>query len=299
MADPRRRARDNAAGPWFVDTTCIACDACRQCAPALFADLADGSSAVMRQPASDDELRGATLAMLACPVGAIGHDHEDGRGGVELRGLFPQELDDGVWYCGFNSRKSYGGNAYLVDLGAAGDEPHDEGARRRLVMIDAPRFVKPVADFIAARGGLAAILLTHGDDVADADRYAERFGAPAFIHDADAYAAPFASTWRGVEPVRALDGAVEVLPVPGHTRGSVMFLARDRLFTGDSLAWSRDDQRLTAFDDACWYSWTEQKRSLARVVGRAFTWVLPGHGQRHKASVEENTASLAALVARM
>ncbi|HEY4222530.1 MAG TPA: MBL fold metallo-hydrolase, partial [Myxococcota bacterium] len=170
----------------------------------------------------------------------------------------------------------------------------------KLLLVDGPRFVAPLVQFIEARGGLAGILLTHGDDVGDADRYAEHFGATVAIHADDARAAPFAGvTWRGLDEVHALDGVdVTVLPVPGHTRGSVMFLAGDRLFTGDSLAWDRERERMMAFHDACWFSWSEQKKSLARIA-HGFSWILPGHGQRHRASVDDNRAALHDLVARM
>ena len=56
-----------------------------------------------------------------------------------------------------------------------------------------------------------------------------------------------------------------MIPVPGHTRGSVCFLWRDRfLFTGDHLAWSGRRGSLTAFRSACWYDWGEQTRSMER-----------------------------------
>jgi glyoxylase-like metal-dependent hydrolase (beta-lactamase superfamily II)/ferredoxin len=279
MADPKRRDSRNADGAWFVDTTCIACDACRQCAPAIFREHHDGSSSVQHQPANDDEKDAAARAMLACPVGAIGKARVPGEGPVKINGIYPQLLDHGVWYCGYNSPKSYGGNAYLLATATG------------LVMIDAPRFVSSVVDFIAPRG-LRAILLTHGDDVGDSDRYAEKFNAPVYLHESDAQRAPFAtSTWPDVD--------VEHIHVPGHTRGSVVFLAGDRLFTGDSLAWSRDEGRLMAFDDACWFSWSEQKRSLAKLVDKSFAWVLPGHGQRHKSTAEQMRSSLVDLVARM
>ena len=37
------------------------------------------------------------------------------------------------------------------------------------------------------------VLLSHRDDVADADRWADRYGADVWIHAADADAAPYAT----------------------------------------------------------------------------------------------------------
>ena len=42
-------------------------------------------------------------------------------------------------------------------------------------------------------GGIAHVLLSHRDDVADADRWAERYGARGWIGEADANAAPYAT----------------------------------------------------------------------------------------------------------
>ena len=38
MADRRRAVAENVPGDFFVDETCIDCDACRQLAPEVFAD---------------------------------------------------------------------------------------------------------------------------------------------------------------------------------------------------------------------------------------------------------------------
>src|SRR5437660_10754229 len=107
MADPRRRHPANAAGPWFVDTTCIDCDACRQLAPSVFDGGLLGQSAVREQPASADELRAATRALVACPTASIGIEGAH----VKADGLFPEELEDGGWSCGLNSPDSFGAQA--------------------------------------------------------------------------------------------------------------------------------------------------------------------------------------------
>ena len=51
------------------------------------------------------------------------------------------------------------------------------------------------------------------------------------------------------------------------------------LFTGDHLAWSPSRGHLYAFRSACWYSWSEQIRSMERLLDYRFEWVLPGHGR--------------------
>ena len=166
--------------------------------------------------------------------------------------------------------------------------------------MDSPRFVPPLRKAFEEGGGLANILLTHRDDVADADRYAKHFGARVWIHEDDRRAAPFATDiLRGPEPA-GIASDLEAVPVPGHTKGSVVYRLGGRfLFTGDSLAYSPRRGRLTAFRDACWYSWEEQARSLARLEAHSFEWVLPGHGHRAKGEPAEWRRQLRDLAAWM
>jgi glyoxylase-like metal-dependent hydrolase (beta-lactamase superfamily II)/ferredoxin len=282
MADARARHPRNAPGAWFVDTTCIDCDACRQLAPAVFTP-AGGQSVVRAQPSADDE-DAAVRALLACPTGSIG---ALGRP-VSPVGVFPHPIDDGVFYCGFNAESSFGANAFF--------------ARRPWgnVMVDAPRFATPLVRALEGLGGIGHVLLTHRDDVADAERFARHFGARVWIHADDADAAPFATdVLRGRSPSTIAPGLLAI-PVPGHTRGSVAYLLDSQhLFSGDSLHWSRARQDLSAFADACWYSWEEQADSLERLADHPFEWVLAGHGDRDRRPAPEMRARLLALVARM
>jgi len=283
MADARRRHPGNLPGPWFVDMTCIDCDVSRQCAPWMFG-TAGGQAVVVRQPASADEVRDATRALLACPTGSIGAIGQT----LEPAGLFPEPIEGGVAYCGYTSRESFGANSYFV--------ARAEGN----LLVDSPRFVPPLVSHFEAKGGLALVLLTHRDDVADAERYATHFGARVVIHEDDQDAAPFATDILRDAEENELQPGLVALPAPGHTKGSVVYLLEQRfLFSGDSLYFSRGLGRLAAFRDATWYSWEEQARSLARLVGRRFEWVLPGHGNRAQGEPREWSRQLASLVESM
>ncbi len=284
MADPKRAVPGGAPGAWFVDDSCMNCDASRQCAPTLFGER-NGQSVVVRQPTTPEELTQATRAMLSCPTSSIGAANHK----PDLT-VFPFELapETGVFLTGFNSPQAYGGNSWFVRR-AGGN-----------VLIDGPRFTGRLVKQFHAWGGLSDMLLTHRDDLGEAQRYAQEFQARVWIHQADARAAPFASDqFEGERPSRLREG-LEVIPVPGHTRGSVMFLLEDRfLFTGDSLFWSRGVDALHAHRQQCWYSWPAQTASLAALQGRRFEWVLPGHGGWAHRPPEVMQASLAALVQRM
>ena len=283
MADPKRRNPNDKGDGWFVDTTCFDCDVARQLAPGLIEADPRGLSYFARPPATPEEARMAWRAVLACPTGSIGAP----RGEKPPADAFPMEVAPGAWLCGYNARDTFGANAWFV--------PRPAGN----LLIDGPRFVPALVDAFAARGGITHVLLTHRDDVGDAERYAERFGARVWIHEADRDAAPRATDVLADDA--AVAPGVRAIAVPGHTRGSAMFLVDDMLlFTGDSLCWSRERQDLHAFPDATWYSWEAQTESLERLARVArFEWVLPGHGQWARAPADEMRVRLDALVARM
>lgn len=77
MANKTERLTENVPGPWYVDSTCIDCDLCRETAPSVFRrDDENGNSVVYHQPDNADELSRAAEAKEGCPVEAIGNDGE-------------------------------------------------------------------------------------------------------------------------------------------------------------------------------------------------------------------------------
>jgi glyoxylase-like metal-dependent hydrolase (beta-lactamase superfamily II)/ferredoxin len=288
MARTDLRHPANAAGDWFVDTRCIDCGTCREIAPELFGD-AGGYSFVTEQPdtGAGGDL-GAWLAAQACPTSSIGTLSRKARPGR----LYPREIEagSGVWDLGYCSEDSFGASAWFA-VRSAGN-----------VMVDSPRFTEALAGPIGDMGGIAHVVLTHRDDVADAARWADRFGARTWIHHDDRSAAPAATdVIEGLGDTEIQPGLVAI-PVPGHTKGSVVFLLDERyLFTGDSLAWSHERGDLTAFRGACWHSWAAQTESLDRLArsDHRFAWVLPGHGARTQGNPEDLHQHLTGLVARM
>ncbi|PWU09998.1 MAG: MBL fold metallo-hydrolase [Terriglobia bacterium] len=266
MAERALRVPENVEGPFFVDSSCIDCDTCRQLAPDTFADQGEHSY-VHTQPRNPAEERAALRALSACPTGSIGA--VDKRGIAAAIADFPLELAPGVFYCGFNSRKSFGGNSYFV--------VHPDGNW----LIDSPRYVEHLARRFHQMGGIRHIFLTHRDDVADAEKWAARFGASRIIHRWELSSQPSAE--RVIEGIDAIELApcFLAIPTPGHTRGHCVLLYGDEfLFTGDHLWWSRARRGLHASRDVCWYSWEDQLQSVLKLVSYSFEWILPGHGQR-------------------
>jgi glyoxylase-like metal-dependent hydrolase (beta-lactamase superfamily II)/ferredoxin len=282
MATREQAVPENVPGAFFVDRTCIDCDTCRQLAPATFGETAEYSY-VQLQPRTAAEKRAALQALIACPTGSIG-------GAVrgepsEVVGDFPLPVADGVSYCGFCSRHSFGGSSYFVE--------HPDGNW----LVDSPRFVEHLARRFAERGGIRYIFLTHRDDVADADRYAGRFGAERIIHRLELAAQPDAErVIDGFEPIELTPGFLAI-PTPGHTRGHCALLYGDRfLFSGDHIWWSRARGRLNASRDVCWHSWREQVASVGLLARHPFEWVLPGHGERAHFSPEKMRREVGRLI---
>ena len=287
MASAASRLDENAPGAFFVDASCIDCDACRQIAPATFARSARlGQSIVAAQPAAGRQAeRRALMAVVACPTASIGSSPKRAVG--DATAAFPEHLEDGVHYCGWHAEASYGAASYLIVR------------PRGNVLVDSPRAARPLFQRIAALGGVRCMVLSHRDDVADHAAFASRFGCQRVMHAADVGALPVERRITGNDPV-ALDDELTLIPVPGHTRGSIALLYRERfLFTGDHLWWDQDDQRLDMGRDVCWYSWAEQVRSLRRLRDFRFEWVLPGHGRRFRArSADQMRAALDEAIAR-
>ncbi|HVF89458.1 MAG TPA: ferredoxin, partial [Blastocatellia bacterium] len=170
MALVELRRAENVEGDFYVDSTCIDCDLCRQIAPDTFSDIGD-QSIVHRQPASPAQELSALKALVTCPTASIGAlGSHDTRQAVAA---FPEEVEENVYFCGFASESSYGASSYLI--------VRPEGN----VLVDSPRFNRPLARRIAELRGVRTMFLTHRDDVADHDKWAGLFKCERVLHRDD------------------------------------------------------------------------------------------------------------------
>jgi glyoxylase-like metal-dependent hydrolase (beta-lactamase superfamily II)/ferredoxin len=280
MASTAKRLKSNAPGAFYVDATCIDCATCRWVAPASFEGQGNASR-VYRQPATPEEVHRAEMAILACPVAAIGS--EEKRDLTAARAAFPDPIEYPVHHCGYHSEDSFGAASYLI--------LREDGN----VLVDSPRFARPLIERIEAMGGIKYMYLTHMDDVADHAKFREHFGCERILHAADVRPGTrdVEIKIEGDEPVEFAPD-LTLIPTPGHTRGSMCLLFDERfLFTGDHIAWSPRLGQIYAFRGVCWYDWAELVRSVERLSAYRFEWILPGHGFRCRFDADDMPGELA------
>lgn len=273
MASLKKRRPENAEGNFFVDSTCIDCDTCRWLAPSVFKSH-DEQSIVFRQPENETEEIDSIRALISCPTSSIGMLTKSEKL-LAVSTEFPIQISDHVFYCGYNSEKSYGAASYFIKT--------DHGN----ILIDSPRFAMPLVKQFEVLGGIKYLFLTHGDDVADHEKFVSHFGCERIMHRGDL-------SWSAGKAEIIFDGLVQfsvdikLIPVPGHTKGSPVLLYKDKfLFTGDHLAFSVRLKNLYAFRNATWFSWEKQVESMIKLLDYDFEWVLPGHGRRFNGSKVE------------
>lgn len=271
MATLERRREENISGNFYVDATCIDCDTCRWMAPEIYKRKGD-RSVVYHQPNSESEKLAAMQALLSCPTASIG-TVEKPKDIKTAQQTFPLLVEDNVYHCGYHSEKSFGAGSYLIEREAGN------------ILIDSPRFAPPLVKQIEQMGGIKYMYLTHRDDVADHQKFHERFGCDRILHQND-----LTSSTKDVEIQLSGDEPIElaedilIIPVPGHSKGHTVLLYQNKfLFTGDHLALSPYLDHLYAFRRFCWYSWSEQIKSMEKLSKYSFEWVLPGHGRRYHA----------------
>ena len=75
MPDKADKVKENVCGSYYVDSSCIDCDVCRDTAPENFMRCDENNySFVFKQPETDEERTLCEEAMSCCPVEAIGKD---------------------------------------------------------------------------------------------------------------------------------------------------------------------------------------------------------------------------------
>ena len=121
----------------------------------------------------------------------------------------------------------------------------------QVLLIDPASKAEKLIDVIGDKK-LVGILLTHGhfDHIKAVDGLYERFDCPVYLHHDDEYLARDKSSGSDfgfnvyiscptINPkqgkMSVCDFEIETIYTPGHTRGSVIYIIDDAIFTGDTL----------------------------------------------------------------
>lgn len=160
------------------------------------------------------------------------------------------------------------------------------------VLIDAPYSAEVISKKLGSLGlNLKKILLTHGhcDHIEALGGLREKYGCEVYISAEDSamltdprlclasYFGTDFTPFYGAKPLGSevvLDGVtLKVIPTPGHSAGSVCYLADDCIFTGDTLfAGSVGRTDLGG-------SFSELMNSVAKLIRLGKNYVIyPGHG---------------------
>jgi len=239
-----------------------------------------GRSVIVSQPVTPEQEAAMWRAAAACPTKSIGNLEQP----VEPAGIFPHPLTDGVFALGNNALSSFAAHSFLVS--------RPEGN----LMIDSPRFTRRLAASVDDLGGVAHVLLTHRDDVADYERWAERYHARVWIGADDADAAPLATDLTGNDGVTVIAPGVLSIPAPGHTLGHVVYHIDDRLlFTGDTLHWNHRRAELDVFPNQTFHSWEVLADTMDRLAALNVEWIFAGHGMWQYIGTQEWSRQIIAL----
>eukprot|EP00904_Undaria_pinnatifida_P012486 jgi/Undpi1/8368/HiC_scaffold_25.g10836.m1 len=307
-AATKARRKENVPGNLFVDESCIDCDTCRWMQGDTFVSLG-GKSAVARQPTSDEKRRGAYRAMFACPTSSIRVETADPVA-KEALDDFPFPVDEerlpGVFHLGFHAENSFGCSPWFVQ--------RPEGN----VMMDSPRFHSSLAKGLERKGGVSLMVMSHIDDVADHQRWKNRFPEMRRVmHKADVQRYGDTENVEVQLEESSADGRINgfdywdlaedlrVLHTPGHSLGSITLLFNPPLskagsstevegiaFTGDHLAMSGRTGALTGFP-MYGHDHVMQSKSMELLAQPDvnFRWILPGHGRMIRFNSHEERVS--------
>ena len=267
MAKQELKNHNCSSGPLFVDQTCIDCGTCFHIAPQIFKEDANSKSYNVRQPDSLEEWIQVKEAILSCPTNSIGVTNAP----LEFQTApneLPRLITDDIYFCGYTAEESFGATSYFIK--------HPEGN----ILIDSPRFNQHLVKKLEAMGGIKYMFLTHKDDIADHQKFAEHFHCQRIIHsqDVDSRTEHCEIILHSEDDLLLLNH-VKIITTPGHTPGHMVLLYKDKyLFTGDHLFYDHEADSIYASKSVNWYSWEEQVKSLHKLTSFQFEWILSGHG---------------------
>ena len=145
----------------------------------------------------------------------------------------PQTVFDTVFAFPPN-RETLGGTAYLILEQFDGKSAN--------ILVDCPALSEANQEFIAAKGGIQTLFITHRGGMAEVPKFQSIFGAQILIQQEEAYLLPTVET-ETFERDRTLSPTSKVFWSSGHSPGSACLYHAQYggiLFTGRHLLPNRD-----------------------------------------------------------
>jgi len=203
----------------------------------------------------------------------------------------PQAVFDTVFAFPPN-RETLGGTAYLIlETAEASEasktdsvsknEPSNANRPNANILVDCPAFNDANRDFIAEKGGISTLFITHRGGMADVPKFQAAFGAQVVIQEQEAYLLPTVDT-ETFERDRILSPTSRVFWNSGHSPGSASLYHKPHggiLFTGRHLLPNRSgDPR--PLRQSKTFHWPRQLRSakqlLADFTPENLSYICPG-----------------------
>jgi glyoxylase-like metal-dependent hydrolase (beta-lactamase superfamily II) len=145
--------------------------------------------------------------------------------------------------------------------------------------------------------GVSRQYLNHHHEASPAcDWVARTFGAPLYVHEADARAvSELCNVDETFSGRHKIDENFQIIPIPGHTNGATAFLwdtgQHRALFTGDTIFFIRGRWRAAVLDGVS--DRERYMKSLELIRGIDFDFVVPGiapAGEPYYEPVDESEA---------
>ncbi|NEP18975.1 MAG: MBL fold metallo-hydrolase [Leptolyngbya sp. SIO4C1] len=158
------------------------------------------------------------------------------------------------------NRDTLGGTAYLIL------ETDAQGVAANL-LVDCPALEPLYLDFIAARGGLSWLFITHRGGIGRARELQARFNCPIVIQEQEAYLLPRAQL-TSFQQTFSFSLISRALWTPGHSPGSACLYYQRYggvLFSGRHLLPNRQGQPLPLRSSKTFH-WPRQLRSVQQLV---------------------------------
>ena len=329
------RLADNTDGVVYVNDQCINCAACSGFAPDTFA-INGQHHIVYQQPQTEQQVQRAKEALAACPVAAIRvetlsekkkrmddspsewSDHDEwtvDQMTSQNKGLFPRpflgDMED-VYWLGHHNRASFGAVPYLVRARA-----NDKSDKDIWIMVDTPKFSPSAVRAVTSltnEAGPSYLFLTHVDDTADHQKWADHFPnlkrifhseetkpENNWLHDETlnhvevllpdcsvpdgsgelmAYTldgTPLDDESRAKAAVAPPSDVPIILHTPGHSPGSISLLVHGVLFSGDTYAYTVRNEKMTGFP-RYGNNLLQQAETLKKLLRWNWHAVAAGHG---------------------